>query len=201
VFSEIDGGSLAGKFDVYDLFNQPLPFESVTLFETMKLFDYTFWYSASDPRLDLMNLVTNKYLQTGGKIAFSMTFQQSSDDFTIDLSILQGFIPIDSISAPLSFLLSGADVLPSSPDTSYADYPPLKTTTTISFVRTFVPNIVVTTELYNLISQQITGNISFITNDKTEFFIGLPLHKCNGGEQNVDSLLYKVFFEEFGLSL
>jgi hypothetical protein len=201
VFSEIDGGSLAGKFDVYDLFNQPLPFESVTLFETMKLFDYTFWYSASDPRLDLLNLVTNKYLQTGGKIAFSMTFQQSSDDFTIDLSILQGFIPIDSISAPLSFLLSGADVLPSSPDTSYADYPPLKTTTTISFVRTFVPNIVVTTELYNLISQQITGNISFITNDKTEFFIGLPLHKCNGGEQNVDSLLYKVFFEEFGLSL
>jgi len=91
VFSEIGGGSLAGKFDVYDLFNQPLPFESVTLFETIKLFDYTYWYSASNPRLDLLNIVTNRYLQNGGKIAFSMSFQDSSDEFTFDLSILQGF--------------------------------------------------------------------------------------------------------------
>jgi len=125
-----------------------------------------------------------------------MTFQLSSDDFPIDLSILQGFIPIDSVSSPLSFLLSGADVRPSSPDTSY---PALKTTTTISFVRTFVPNIVVTTELYDIISQQINGNISFINNNKTEFFIGLPLHNSNGGDQNVDVLLEKVFFEEFGI--
>jgi len=196
IFSTIRGGTLSGKFDVFDLFNQPLPFEGVTLLETMKLFKYTFWYSSSNPRLDLLNIITNKYLQNGNKIAFSMTFQLSSDDFPIDLSILQGFIPIDSVSSPLSFLLSGANVLPSSPDSSYL---PLKTTTTISFVRTFVPNIVVTTELYDIISQQITGNISFINNNKTEFFIGLPLHNSNGGDQNVDSLLQKVFFDEFGL--
>ena len=196
VFSEIGGGSLAGKFDVYDLFNQPLPFESVTLFETIKLFDYTYWYSASDPRLDLLNLVTNKYLQAGGKIAFSMTFQDSSADFTLDLSILQGFLPIDDVSAPQIFLFAGADIIPSSPPIVY---PSLKTTETIGFVRTFVPNALVTTEIYDLISPQLNGNIGFINNNKTEFFIGLPLHECNGGDQNVDDLLEKVFFEEFGL--
>jgi hypothetical protein len=196
VFSEIDSGSLAGKFDVYDLFNQPLPFESVTLFETIKLFDYTFWYSASNPRLDLLNLVTNRYLQSGGKIAFSMTFQNSGDDFTFDLSILQGFLPIDDVSDFVTNLFAPADVVPSSPPIAY---PSLKTTETIGFVRTYVPNTLVTTEIYDLVSSQMNGNVGFINNNKTEFFIGLPLHDCNGGDQNVDDLLEKVFFEEFGL--
>ncbi len=196
VFSTIGGGSLAGKFDQYDLFNQPLPFESVTLLETMKLFDYAFWYSASDPRIDLLNIVTNKYLQSGGKIAFSLTFQNSSEEFQFDLSILQGFLPVDSVSSALTFLLSGADVLPSEPNSGYL---PLKTTATISFVRTYVPNALVSTKIYELSSSQLSGNIGFITNDKTRFFIGLPLHQCNGGDGNVDVMLEKVFFEEFGL--
>jgi hypothetical protein len=196
VFSEIGGGSLAGKFDVYDLFNQPLPFENVTLFETIKLFNYTFWYSVSNPRLDLLNIVTNRYLQNGGKIAFSMTFKDSTADFIFDLSILQGFLPIDSVSAFLPFLLSGSEVLSSA---SGITYPPLETTETIGFVRTYVPNALVTTEIYDLVSPQMNGNVGFINNNKTEFFIGLPLHDCNGGEQNVDDLLEKVFFEEFGL--
>ncbi|MFC2094646.1 hypothetical protein ACFLSH_03355 [Bacteroidota bacterium] len=196
VFSEIDSGSLAGKFDVYDLFNQPLPFESVTLFETIKLFDYTFWYSASNPRLDLLNIVTNRYLQSGGKIAFSMTFQNSGDDFTFDLSILQGFLPIDDVSDFIRNLFSPADIVASS---SGIDYPSLKTTVTIGFVRTYVPNTLVTTEIYDLVSSQMNGNVGFINNNKTEFFIGLPLHDCNGGDQNVADLLEKVFFEEFGL--
>jgi hypothetical protein len=196
VFSDIGGGSLAGKFDVYDLFNQPLPFENVTLFESIKLFDYTYWYSATNPRLELLNIVTNRYLQTGGKIAFSMTFQDSSADFTFDLSILQGFLPIDSVSAFLPFLLPGAEVISSTPG---INYPALETTVTIGLVRTFIPNAVVTTELYNVVSSQLNGNVGFINNNKTEFFIGLPLHQCNGGDQNVDDLLEKVFFEEFGL--
>jgi hypothetical protein len=196
VFSTIGGGSLAGKFDVFDLFNQPLPFENVTVLETMKLFKYTYWYSASDPRLDLLNIVTNKYLQTGGKIAFSMTFQDSSSSFPFDVSQLQGFLPIDSVSNLLPFLLSGAEIIPSSPEITY---PPLETTVTIAFVRTYVPNVVVTTKIYDLSSSQLTGNVGFITNDKSEFFIGMPLHQCNGGNANVDELIEKVFFEEFGL--
>ncbi len=42
-----------------------------------------------------------------------------------------------------------------------------------------------------LSSSQISGNIGMITNDKTLFFMGLPLHQCNGGNQNVDELLRK----------
>lgn len=196
IFSTIGGGSVAGKFDVYDLFNQPLPFENVTVLETMKLFNYTFWYSSSNPRLDLLNIVTNKYLQTGGKIAFSMTFEDSSSGFAFDLSQLQGFLPIDSVSALVPFLLPGAEVVASSPE---INYPPLETTVTIAFVRTVVPNEVVTTRIYDILSNQLTGNIGFITNDKTEFFIGLPLHQSNGGQGNVDAMIEKVFFEEFGL--
>ncbi len=198
IFSIIGGGSLAGKFDEYDLASQVLPFENLTLFETVRLFPYTFWYSGSSPRLDLLNIVTNKYLQQGGKIAFSLTLQDSSLSFPFDLSTLQGFLPIDSVSGiiPQGFLLPGADVLPASVQ---IDYPPLKTSVTIAFVRTFKPNSVITTEIYQLLNQQISGNVGFITNDKSKFFIGLPLHQCNGGEQNVDELLDKVFFEEFGL--
>ena len=199
IFSTIGGGSLAGKFDEYDLAKQPLPFQNVTLLETMKLFKYAYWYSVSNPSLNLLNIITNKYLQQGGKIAFSMTFQDSSASFAFDLSTLQGFIPIDSVSKKISqgFLLPGADILPSS---TAVDYKPLKTTVTISYVRTFVPNATVATELYELSNSQISGNVGFITKDKTRFFIGMPLHQCNGGDQNVDDLLEKVFIQEFGLT-
>ena len=194
IFNTIGGGSLADKYDEYDLAKQPLPFENVTLYETMRLFKYTFYYAVSNPRLDLLNIVTNKYLQDGRKIAFSMTFQDSSSNFSFDLSTLQGFLPIDNVSNYLSFLLAGADVLP-----VQNDYQPLKTTSTISYVRTFIPNSVVTTELYEISSSQINGSMAFITNEKNEFFIGLPLHLCNGGNANVSNLLEKVFFDEFGL--
>jgi hypothetical protein len=194
IFNTINGGSLAGKFDEYDLAQQPLPFEAVTLYETMRLFKYTFYYAVSNPRLDILNLVTNKYLQQGGKIAFSMTFQDSSSSYEFDLSQLQGFLPVDNVSATLPFLLAGADLVP-----VQINYLPLKTTSTIAYVRTFTPNSVVSTQVYNISSSQINGNISFITNEKNEFFIGLPLHLCNGGEANVGHLMEKVFFDEFGL--
>lgn len=198
IFNTIGGGALAGKFDEYDLAKQPLPFENVTIYEMMRLFKYTYWYSASNPRLSLLNIVTDKYLEQGGKIAFSMTFQDSSSSFIFDLSMLQGFLPIDNVSNYISFLFAGADILPSSPQ---VNYPPLKTVGpgSIAFVRTFVPNSIVATEIYNVSSSQIFGNIGFVTNDKSLFFIGLPLHRCNAGQQNVDDLLEKVFFEEFGL--
>ena len=194
--NEFNSIGLQNKYDEYDLVNQKLPFESVTVYEMMKLFKYTFWYSVSNPRLDLLNNVTNKYLGQGGKIAFSMTFQSSSGNYEFDLSTLQGFLPIDTVSSPLSFLYSGADIIPSSQS---VNYPTLKTTATISSVRTFIPNSVVTDSVYSIANPNISGNIGFITKDKTEFFIGLPLYDCDGGSQNVDELLSKIFFEEFGL--
>ena len=195
-FNTIGGGSLNGKFDEYDLQNDVLPFESVTVYETMRLFKYIYWYSGSNPRLNLLNIVTNKYIEQGGKIAFSMTFQDSSSSFAFDLSTIQGFLPVDEVSDRIPFLFAGGDVIQSTPD---LNYPPLKTSVSISFVRTYTPNDLVSKEVYNISSSQINGNIGLITNDKALFFIGLPLHQCNAGSQNVDELLDKVFFDEFGL--
>lgn len=198
-FSTISGGALAGKFDVFDLANNPLPFETVTFQETIKLFKYIFWYSASNPRLGLLNIVTNKFLQSGGKIAFSMTFQDSSSTYEYDLSSLQGFLPVDSTSKKLSngFLLAGAKAQPTSVD----NYPQLETSITISFVRAVYSNPITSENLYNLYDRTglFLGPIGFRTTIKNLFFIGLPLHQSNVGTPNVNSLLEKVFFDDFGL--
>jgi hypothetical protein len=199
VFSTIRGGSLAGKFEVFDLVKNQLAFESVTILETLKLFKYIFWYSASNPRLDLLNISTEKFKQSGGKIAFSMTFQDSSANFSFDLSSVQGFLPIDNVSKVLSsgFLLLGANATPSAQN----DFPPLKTSVTISFVRSFTPNNIVTEKIYELFDRNNVslGNIGFRTTSKDLFFIGLPLHQSNANSGSVDTLLEKIFFEDFGV--
>jgi hypothetical protein len=199
-FSTINNNALAGKFDVFDLANNTLAFESITILETLKLFKYTYWYSASDPRLDLLNIVTEKYNQAGGKIAFSMTFQDSSSNFLFDLSSLQGFLPIDDVSDIIGngFLLLGADILP----TTQNDFPVLETSVTISFIRSFTPNSIIAEKIYDLNDRNGVGlgNIAFRTTTKNLFFIGLPLHQCNAGPANVPELLSKIFFEDFGVT-
>ena len=200
IFSTMNGGALAGKFDVFDLAKNTVAFESVTILETLKLFKYIFWYSASNPRLGLLNIVTEKYNQAGGKIAFSMTFQDSSSTFLFDLSSVQGFLPIDNVSKILGngYLLSGANVLPS----EQSDFPALKTSVTIPFSRSFTPNPIIAEKIYDLFDRNglALGNIAFRTTSKNLFFIGLPLHQCNGGEANVPAVLSKIFFEDFGVT-
>lgn len=199
-FATMNGGVLSGKYDVFDLSKNPLPFESVTILETLKLFKYVFWYSASNPRLDLLNIVTEKFNQSGGKIAFSMTFQDSSSTFLFDLSTLQGFLPIDNVSPKIGngFLLLGADIIPSSAN----NFPVLETSTTISFARSYTPNTIIAERIYELNDRNgvVLGNIGFRTTSKNLFFIGLPLHQCNGGLANVPALLTKIFFEDFGVT-
>ena len=200
VFSTMNGGVLTDKFDVFDLAKNSIAFESVTLLETLKLFKYVFWYSASNPRLDLLNIVTEKYNQAGGKIAFSMTFQDSSSTFLFDLSSLQGFLPIDAVSPILGngFLLLGADIIPSTQN----DFPVLETSVTISFARSYTPNNIIAENIYDLYDKNGVGlgNIAFRTTAKNLFFIGMPLHQCNGGPANVPALLSKIFFEDFGVT-
>ena len=200
VFSTMNGGSLAGKFDVFDLANSNLPFQTVTILETLKLFKYVFWYSGSNPKLDLLNICTNKFLDYGGKIAFSMTFQDSSTNFSFDLSTLQGFLPIDSVSGVLSngFLLSGATAKP----TTDNSYPELKTSVTIPFVRAYSPSSSVTDSMYSLYDRNniSLGNIGFRIKrnlDKELFFIGLPLHQVDANEGSVTQMMEKIF-RDFG---
>ena len=199
IFNSISGGVLAGKFETYDLYNSALPFENVTFYETIKLFDFIFWYSSTRPRLDLLNLVSNKFRETGGKMAFSMAIEDSSANYQYDVSTLQGFLPIDSLGTRVTqgFLLPGADVLPSSQNSGY---PALKTSSTVSFVRNFKPNNIIAVKTYELSSSQLNGNVGFKSTDNTLFFIGLPLYQSNGGDANVPSLLEKIFIDDFGLT-
>lgn len=198
-FDAINGGALVDKYDVLDTEETVLPFPNITFLETMKLFDYIYWYSQSEPSLDLLNLTTQKYLEAGGKIAFSMTFRDSSMAFPFDLATLQNFLPIDDLGEdkPISFLFPGASVIATNQG---SNYPNLETATTISFIRTYIPSNVAT-PLYNLSSNQVSGNISFMDASKSLFFIGLPLHQCDGNEGTVAQLLKVIFFDEFGLTL
>ncbi len=196
-FGELNGSELNGKFDVIDLEKTDLPYQNITLLETIKLFDYIFWYSDASPSLEVINSVTQSYLQGGGKIAFSMTFQDSSNSFQFDLATLQNFLPVDSLGEKksLPFLLPGAKVIPV---TAFSDFPELKVQTTIGFVRTYYPNQITASTVYNLQSSQLNGNIALITNTKNLFFIGLPLNQCNGNG-NVTKFLEKIYYGQFGL--
>ncbi len=197
-FGSLHNSELSGKFDVIDLEKTALPYQNITLLETLKLFDYIFWYSDASPSLEVINSVTQEYLQNGGKIAFSMTFQDSSANFQFDLPTLQNFLPVDSLGQKksLPFLLPGAKVIP---DSSSGNFPELKVETTIGFVRTYFPNGLVAKPVYNLESSQLSGNIGFITNTKNLFFIGLPLNQCNGNG-NIGEFLELIFYGEFGFS-
>jgi len=199
IFNSLNNGSLVNKYDILDLEQSTLPYRYITFLETLHLFDYVFWYSNSSPSLDLANLATQKYIQGGGHIAFSMTFEDSSSNFQFDLSTLQNFLPIDSLGekSPVSFLFPGANVLPSNQNDNY---PKLKTSSTIGFVRTFYPNSITAKPVYDISSRQINGNIAIINNTKNLFFIGLPLNACNAINGSVQKLLEKIFFDEFGLT-
>ncbi len=191
-----DSLNLKNKFDVYDL--NALPSQSysksnVTILLTLKLFKYLFWYTDNNPSLDLISTVTQNYLDAGGKIAFSMQFPQ-----TIDLSVLQGFLPInaDSSDARLT-LLSGTKF---SASNTQPGYPDLQLTTTIFRVKSFYLNPLGAIPIYYLPNNEMKGYIGFTDSQKKLFFIGIPLHKAEGGSANVKALLQKVFFTDFGLT-
>jgi hypothetical protein len=186
------------KYDELDIENTILPYEAITFQNTLKLFKYIFWYSGSNPSIDLTNLVTQNYLQNGGKIAYSLTFQDSSANFEFSTPVVQTFLPIESFDLldPLSFMFAGANIVAS---TQFANYPTLETESTIGFVRTFKVSEITSSNVYDLTSSQINGEISFINNTKNLFFIGLPLHQCDK-KGNVSDLLQQVFINEFGMN-
>ncbi len=194
-FNTLNGGILANNFDELNLAETVLPYQNITLLETLSLFDYIFWYSDDNPSLDVINSVTQSYLQSGGKIAFSMTFRDSSNSFDFNLSSIQSFIPVDSLGQKksVSFLFPGALL---KPEGQFSDFPTLKTGSTIGFVRTYFPNTLTSSSVYELQSSQVTGKIALLNNTKNLFFIGLPLHQCNANN-NVDSLLEKIIFDKF----
>ena len=195
-YSEIfsDSLNLINKYDIYNFHNQTPPYLNVTFFLTLKLFKYVFWYTDNNPSLDLLAASTQKYIDGGGKIAFSMQFPQ-----TIDLAILQSFLPIRTDSSDSNTRLLGGTKISS--DNTKPDYPSLELSTSIFRVKSFYLNPLGGIPIYYFPNNELKGYIGFTDLEKKLFFIGLPLDKANGGDANVKRLLYKVFFEDFGLTL
>jgi hypothetical protein len=181
------------KFDVYDFHTQKPPFLNVTFLLTMKLFKYVFWYTDNSPSLDLLSAVTQNYITAGGKIAFSMQFPQS-----IDLSVLQGFLPIIPDSSSAKSTLTAGTII--SADSTDPSYPNLVLNGPIARVKSFYVNPFGGNQIYYYPNHELKGFTGFTDSEKKLFFIGVPLQKANGGNANVKSLLNKVFFQDFGMT-
>jgi len=201
----MDSIGLAGKFDVLDIklgktTTTPgilLPSYISPMFtETLKLFSAVFWYSDNDPTLDVAQATVRSYTDAGGKILFSMVFPQ-----IFESSGLSDFLPIDGLSpAPLSIIPNNTMINPTA-DAVNLGYKQLQrdATGTVARIWTYNTNILTTTNLYTL---GLTGSpvIGFKRNDGNIVFMGLPLHRLNGGSANVKSFFQKVLFGEFGVT-
>ncbi len=188
-----DSLNLKNKYDVYDFHNQMPPYLNVTFLLTLKLFKYVYWYTDNNPSLDLLSSSTQNYIGNGGKIAFSMQFPQ-----TVDLSVLQSFLPINTDSSDTrTTLLSGTKI---SSDTTQPAYPDLELNSGIFRVKSFYLNLLGGIPIYYFPNNELKGYIGFTDLEKKLFFIGVPLNKADGGSANVKSLLNKVFFQDFGLT-
>ncbi|MGE5351849.1 MAG: hypothetical protein ACM3P0_07190 [Acidobacteriota bacterium] len=197
-FNTMHGGSLAGKFEVWDINKNKVPYDNVTFLETIKLFKYIFWYNNdNDPNISLASTASRKFIDDGGKIAFSMTLPS-----IIDNQVLKAFLPVDSVgTTPKKDYLT--TLYTNTSATSDKAYPELKTSGTVFRVRSIYPTSGTGVPVYSLVTTQLTGNktIGLRDSEKKLFFIELPLSKSDGNQGNVKLLLEKIFFEDFGLTL
>ncbi|MBZ0198844.1 MAG: hypothetical protein K8H86_03185 [Ignavibacteriaceae bacterium] len=192
-YKMLDSLGLNGKYDVYNYKKNLPPYLNVTFRETVKLFKYVFWYSDTNPSLDLANGTTQKFLDGGGKIFFSMQFPSS-----VDLSFLQGFLPILADSSSSKSTLFSNVVI--SAAATAPEYPDLFTSLNIFRPRAFYLSDIGVTPVYYFPNNELKGHIGFKNSPETLFFIGLPLHRLNGGSANVKTLMNKVLLDDFGLT-
>ncbi len=171
-------------------------FINPTFTETMRLFKAVFWFTDNDPSLEVAQLTVRRYVERGGKILLSMIFPQ-----IFDTRSLGDFLPIDSVSVtPISFIPANT-IINVTPEGQALDYPPLQrdaSPSPVARIRTFVPNSAAAIKLYTL---GLSGNpiIGFKDIESRRVFVGLPLHRLNGGSSNLRAFLSKVLIDEFGV--
>ncbi|MCU7492418.1 MAG: hypothetical protein ACM3UR_14620 [Bacteroidota bacterium] len=211
VFNTMHGGALANKYEVWDISANKVPYENVTFLETIKFFKYIFWYSDDAPNLNEASISSRKFIDLGGKIAFSMPLPEKIDksvsaaeNSLLLNNLLKSFLPVDSVGSTykkdyLTTLFSSNGKVTG----INSLYPDLKIITSIYSVRSIYPKESYSVPIYNLETTQLSGNkiIGVRDLEKKLFFIALPLAKADGNQGNVKLLLEKIFFEDFGLSL
>ncbi len=144
VFDNVNGGSLKGEYDVWDIRagmtptsprkgNLVPPCIVPSFQETLKLFKYVFWYSADYKNFDIAQTSIGGFRSAGGKIFFSYyaldttadrsSLTQQMRDFsgsvdTVMADIIRGATSAARPVTSTGFVFSGASVL-SSDSTEY----------------------------------------------------------------------------------
>lgn len=202
----MDSLGLTGKYDIWDIklgktTSTPallLPkFISPQFSETLKLFKYVIWYTDNDPTTEPAQISIRNYVNTGGKVLFSMVFPQ-----LFDQRGLSDFLPIDSLSpSPISVLPKNTKLNPVESGITN-NYPLLaidESNTPVARIRTYYPNPQTAKVLYSL---DLTGQpiVGFKSSDSKIIYLGVLLHRSNGNPFNAKQFLNKVLFEEFGVT-
>jgi hypothetical protein len=198
------------------------PFVDPALIQTFLLYDYIFWYTDQYPSLATAQLSLFTYMQNGGKVLFSTTFQSGLDP----RAAFKDFAPIDSInSSPLPSTTHpspGDTRIPVNyrvfPDSAGAGaiYPQLAFIqnggSPVHFV--FMRPIYRRSDaryLYHLqpdtanVPPRYIGmpNIAAVDGQRTIVFVGLPLHlldnKIYGNPDGLQAFFNRVFTQEFNL--
>jgi hypothetical protein len=196
------------------------PFVDPALIQTFLLYDYIFWYTDQFPSLATAQLSLFTYMQNGGKVLFSTTFQSGLDP----RAAFKDFAPIDSISsAPFTPRPAPGDTrIPINyrvyPDSSGAGaiYPQLAFILNggSPFHFVFMRPIYRRSDaryLYHLqpdtanVPPRYIGmpNIAAVDGQRTIVFVGLPLHLLDnttyGNPLGLQAFFNRVFTQEFNL--
>jgi len=191
------------------------------LIHTFLLFDYVLWYTDQYPSLAVAQLSLFTYIQNGGKVLFSTSFQTAADP----RGALRDFAPIDSISSvdlsptrpPVPPAVAGDSRIPAAllvvPDSSDPAqiYPLLAFNATPAIHSIFMRPVYRRADaryIYHLQADPRTParylgapNIAVVDGARTIIFFGVPLHLLNnrvaGNPQGLTALFELLLLEEF----
>ncbi len=200
------------------------PFVDPALIFTFLLYDYVIWYTDQFPSLGVAQLSLFTYTQSGGKLIFSTTFENSVDP----RGALRDFAPIDSISSvdlsptrpPVPPPVAGDTRIPANfivyADSNSTDqpYPRLAFNSTPPNHLIFMRPIYRRTDaryLYHLQADIRPGpryygvpDVAVADGLRRTIFVGLPLHLLNntveGNPDGLSAFFTRSLLQEFSPS-
>lgn len=189
---------LVGTYDIWDIKinNRALePPSGKAFFETLLLFDRIFWFADAEPNFEKAQIGVPKFLEAGGKILMSTSFQEFASNQGDPLD----FSPVDSLGKKISRITRRQVVAPVEPFLS-AGFPELKVNTAI------IPNVypLIKKETASVLYQlpenaskwQGTPVMAVIDSENSFVFFGLPLANLDGNS-TVKQVFEKILSEIF----
>ena len=188
--------AIVGTVDIWDIKsnNKALePPSSIAFTGTLLLFDTIFWYADTGPNLEKAQVSIPEFVEQGGKIIMSTSFQEFSTNQGDPLQ----FSPVDSLGGKIRRITRDQSVLPTA---SYASlgFPELQVNTAI------IPNVfplapkISADALYMLPENSWPGTPVMAVIDGTSSFVffGLPLASLDGFG-TVSLVIEKILNEVF----